>query len=67
MTTSRLRPSGPSSLADFMLEQLADDEYLGQMPPINYRIRETTMKLGNWRSPRHERCPGSTRPVIAAA
>ncbi len=67
MTTFILRPSYPSILADFMLEQLADDEYLGQMPLVSYRIRETTMKLGNWRSPRHERFTGSTRHVIAAA
>jgi hypothetical protein len=31
MTTSTLRPSVSSNLADFMLENLAD-EFLGQMP-----------------------------------
>jgi hypothetical protein len=66
MTTSTLRPSVSSNLADFMLANLADDEYLGQMPLVSYWIRETNMKLGSWRSPRHERCPGSARPVIAA-
>ena len=49
-----------------MLENLADDEYLGQMPLASYWVRETNMKLGSWRSPRHERYPGSARPVIAA-
>ena len=39
MTTSTLRPSVSSNLADFMLEHLADDEYLSQMLLVSYWIR----------------------------